>query len=63
MLSISLNDFYLNRLLDKPSTASCPLAIAGRDKVKPPHELGQQFRHFEERDIFANARPRTGTEL
>jgi hypothetical protein len=39
-LTSSVNDFNLDTLLDKPATTGRPLAVACRDKVKLPHNLG-----------------------
>lgn len=59
----SVNDFYLDLLLDKPPATSRPLTVTRGDKVKPPHQLRQKFSHFEERDVLADASSCTGTKL
>lgn len=46
-LLFSVNDFYLDLLLDKPPATSRPLISIGRDEVELPHKLWQEFCHLE----------------
>lgn len=59
----SVNDLHRDFLLDEPPTTRRPLAITRGHEIKPLQKLRQEFCHFEERYVLADASSCAGTKL
>jgi hypothetical protein len=59
----SINNLHIDTLLHKPPAVGRPIFLARRNEVEPLHKRGYEFRHLEQRDVLADARPRARSEL
>jgi hypothetical protein len=62
-LQLPINNPHINTLLHKPPAVRRPLLLIGGNKVESLHKRRHKFRHFEQRDVFADAGSRPGSEL
>jgi hypothetical protein len=59
----SIDDLHVDTLLHEPPAMSSPLLLVRGNEVESLHQRGYEFRHFEERDVLADAGSRASSEL